>query len=229
MDTLPRLFFAARFLLLCFAALLVPVAADAQQVLSVSPNPSTPISVQATFGTNAASQTVRISNSGRGALKWTVTQPAAQWLSVSPTSGVNSGTLTLTFNTATLPVSSTPYQTTFGINSNGGTATITVRVTVVAATTPTLVANCPANITVASPDGSVVVVTYTIPSPSGGTPPYTPSPSGSPENLSNTGNVSAPFAHSPPMSSRARRVATPVVRKCTARSWLNLFFLSDVR
>jgi parallel beta-helix repeat protein len=179
MDTLPRLFFAARFLLLCFVALLVPGVAGAQQVLSVSPNPSTPISVTATAGTNAASQTVRISNSGRGALKWTVAQPAASWLSVSPTSGVNNGTLTLTFSTSGLAVSSTPYQTTFTINSNGGSATFTVKVTIVAAV-PALVANCPANITVASPDGNAVVVTYSIPTPSGGTSPYTTS--GSPSS-----------------------------------------------
>ena len=182
MDTLPRLFLAARFLLLCFAALLVPGVADAQQVLSVSPNPSTPISVTATVGTNAASQTVGVSNSGRGALKWTVVQPGASWLSVSPTSGVNNGTLTLAFSTSGLAVSATPYQTTFTINSNGGTATVTVRVTIVAAAPPPLVAKCPANITVASPDGNAVVVTYTIPTPSGGTSPYTTSglpPSGS--------------------------------------------------
>ena len=91
MDTLPRLFLAARFLLLCFVVLLVPGVAHAQQVLSVTPNPSTPISVQATFGTNATSQTVGISNSGRGALKWTVVQPAVAWLRISPTSGAACG------------------------------------------------------------------------------------------------------------------------------------------
>jgi hypothetical protein len=100
---------------------------------------------------------------------------------VSPTSGVNNGTLTLTFNTSALAASSTPYTTTFGINSNGGSATITVNVTINAATTQTLTVTCPSNMTVFSSDGSAVAVNYSA-TTSGGQQPvtvtYTP-PSGS--------------------------------------------------
>ena len=156
MDTLPRLFLAARFLLLCLAALLLPSAADAQQVLSVTP---TSVSVQTTFGTNAASQTVRVANSGRAALKWTVVQSTSGWVTVSPSNGVNSGTLTLTFKTTTLAASTTPYSTTFTVNSNGGSQQVTVQVLVKPAATLTV--TCPANITAYSSNGSAIPVTYT--------------------------------------------------------------------
>ncbi len=81
-------------------------------MLSVSP---TSVSVQANAGTNAPSQTVRVSNAGNRALKWSVVQASASWLSVSPTSGVNSGTLTLTFRTSALAAG--PYQTSFRVES----------------------------------------------------------------------------------------------------------------
>ena len=47
------------------------------------------------FGTTANSKTFTISNSGGGTLNWSVTDNRA-WMSVSPTSGQNSGTVTVT-------------------------------------------------------------------------------------------------------------------------------------
>src|SRR5919108_3134036 len=80
------------------AAMFVPLSAEAQK-LSVSP---TSVQVQTIEGTNAPSQTVRISNSGKGSLRWSVVDLTTGWLRVWPTSGVNNGTLTLTFATSGL-------------------------------------------------------------------------------------------------------------------------------
>jgi parallel beta-helix repeat protein len=166
---------AAAFLVISAAALILPRTASAQAVLSVSP---TSVSVQANAGTNPSSQTVRITNAGKGALKWTVAVPSAPWLSVSPTIGVNSGTLTLTFRTSTMGTGQ--YQTSFRVDSNTGSS-ITVPVTVNLAGTALpppppppgqLAVSCPANMNVASSNGSPVVVNYSA-TPSGGVAPYT--------------------------------------------------------
>ena len=172
MDTLPRLFLTARFLLLGFTALLVSGAADAQ-TLSVAP---TSVSVQTNFETNAPSQTVQVRKTGGGALRWNVVQPAASWVTVSPTSGTNNVTLTLTFKTSALPVQAQAYSTSFQVAPVSGTqqpVTVPVFVTIVGSTPPPLTITCPANITVPSPDGSPVVVTYTV-TAFEGTSPVTP-------------------------------------------------------
>ena len=111
------------FLPLFFAVLLLPQSVAAQ-VLSVTP---TSVSVQASAGSNAPSQTVQIRNAGNGALKWSV-QESSSWLSVSPTSGINSDTLTLTFQTSGL--AGGQYQTSFRISSNGGSSDVAVQVTI---------------------------------------------------------------------------------------------------
>src|SRR5436190_7307423 len=121
MNTFAKIARSSRFFLL-FLAILVPRSAAAQASVSVSP---TSVSVQTTVGSNAASQTVRVSNSGKGALKWSVVQPTANWLTVAPTSGTNTGTLTLTFKTSTLAVGG-PYQTSFRVESTGSAATVNV-------------------------------------------------------------------------------------------------------
>jgi uncharacterized protein (TIGR03437 family) len=56
-------------------------------------------------GANPASQTVSISNAGSGTLNWTATASpngGGNWLSVSPPSGTNSGSLTVSVSTAGL-------------------------------------------------------------------------------------------------------------------------------
>ena len=120
----------APFVLLFFAGLLLPVSADAQQ-FSVSP---TSVSVQANAGTNPPSQTVRVKQRGKSTA-WSVVQANASWLSVSPTSGVNDGTLTLTFTTSALAAGQ--YQTSFRVQSSTGSAiTVNVQASLVAAAAP---------------------------------------------------------------------------------------------
>jgi len=100
-------------------------------------------------------------------------QAAAPWVTVSPTSGTNNVALTLTFQTSGLAAQAQPYTTSFSVVSGNQSVTVNVAVTIVAVTPPpppTLTITCPANITVASPDGSPVVVTYTV-TTSGGNPP----------------------------------------------------------
>ena len=152
-------------LLLFSAAVLVPLSAEAQSKLSVSP---TSVKAQTTAGTNAPSQTVRISNSGKGSLRWSVVALTTGWLSVSPTSGVNNGTLTLMFATSGLIPST--YQGSFRVDSNGGSISVNVELTILPA--PALTITCPSNVSVTSPDGAPVVVTYSV-TTSGGVPPVT--------------------------------------------------------
>jgi len=152
------------------AVILLPASAAAQ-TLSVVP---TSVNVQTNFGTNAPSQTVQVRKSGPGALRWTVVQPAAGWLTVAPASGTNNATLTLTFQTSGLAVQTQPYTTSFRVVSGTQSVTVNVAVTIVASAPPTLTVTCPSNISVASPNGSPVVVTYSF-STSGGTPPVTAS------------------------------------------------------
>ena len=114
-----------------FAALMRPSPALAQPVLSVSP---TSFNLQASAGSNVTAQSVQISNAGKRALKWSIVQPTAKWLTVSPTSGTNSGTLTLTFQTSALVAGE--YQTSFRVDSNAGSATsVAVRVSMLASPT----------------------------------------------------------------------------------------------
>ena len=82
---------------LAFAAF--PSIAAAQAVLSVSP---TVVNAEGSVGTNLPAQTVQITNNGNGSLKWSIDRPGANWLSVSPTTGIKDGTVTLTFLTSQL-------------------------------------------------------------------------------------------------------------------------------
>lgn len=140
----------------------------AQTVLSVS---ATSVSSQANAGGNAPSQTVRVSNAGRGALKWSVVRsnPLESWFSVSPTSGVNTGTLTIAFNTVALTPGT--YQGTFRVQVQGSTTSVTVSVlATIVNSAPTLTVTCPSNISLPSSNGSAVVVTYSV-TTSGGVAP----------------------------------------------------------
>ena len=168
--------------LLFSATVLLPRPVEAQPVLSVSP---TSVAVQANTGANATSQTVQVSNAGTRALKWSVVQPGAGWVRVSPTSGTNAGTLTLTFTTSMLAAGL--FQTSFLVQSTTGSAiTVNVQASMVAVAAPPppgqLTLTCPANISATSPDGSAVSVTYTV-STSGGQAPVTVT--GSPASGSN--------------------------------------------
>lgn len=166
MDILTRFARSVRLPLLFFAATFLPLPASAQPVLSVSP---LSVTTEASAGLNAPSRTVQVSNTGTRALKWTIVQSSANWLSVSPNKGTNAVTLTLTFLTAALPVGQ--HQTTFRVESPNGAATVAVVANITAAAPPpTLTVACPANITTASADGNAVPVTFSA-STSGGNPP----------------------------------------------------------
>ena len=168
MDTRTPFSRSGRFLLPFFAAALLPISVAAQPTLVVTP--ATPINLQTNAGTNAPSQTLQISNSGNRALKWTV-QDNASWLSVSPATGVNSGTVTLTFQTSGLAVGQ--YPATVSVTSNGGSTNIAVQVTINPGAPPaTLTVTCPSNITANSSNGLPVAVNYTV-TTSGGVQPVT--------------------------------------------------------
>jgi parallel beta-helix repeat protein len=122
MSTLTNFDRSVALVVLLFATALLPPPVEAQPALAVSP---TSVTVQANTGANATSQTVQVSNAGSRALKWSIEPPGASWLSVSPTSGTNSGTLTLTFATSALPAGQ--HQTSFRVQSTTGSA-ITINV-----------------------------------------------------------------------------------------------------
>ena len=172
MNTFEHFARFVRFVLLVVAATLLPQSLRAQSVLSVSP---TAVSVQVNAGANAPAQTVRISNAGNRSLKWSVVQTSSGWLSVSPTTGVNNGTLTLTFRTSGLPAGQ--HQTSFRVESTTGSSIgVSVQATIVASALPPppsqLTVICPANMSAVSSSGSPVAVTYAA-NTSGGLAPVT--------------------------------------------------------
>jgi parallel beta-helix repeat protein len=119
--------------LIALAALILPSPASAQSILSVSTNS---LSFQASIGANPASKTVQVTNTGKGALKWSVPAPGVNWLTVSPTSGTNSGTLTVSVRTSAFAAGT--YTTSFRVNSSTGAySTVTVNVTVGSTTSTT--------------------------------------------------------------------------------------------
>jgi PKD repeat protein/subtilisin family serine protease len=106
-------------------------------------------------GSNPSNQTLSISNTGGGTLTWSVSD-SATWLSLNPTSGTNSGTVTLSVNIAGL---------------TGGTYNATITITATGASNSpvnipvTLTINAPLTLTIALPNGSEIIPsgsTYTI-------------------------------------------------------------------
>ncbi len=72
-------------------------------------------------GANPASQTVAVSNSGGGTLNWTAAVTSGPWLSVSPASGTNSGTLAVSANINGL--SAGTYNGVITVSATGATNT----------------------------------------------------------------------------------------------------------
>lgn len=87
-------------------------------------------------GANPASKTLSISNAQTGTLNWTVS-PGANWLSLSPTSGSQSGTVTLSVNVAGLAVGTT-YATNVSITGNAANSPQSVPVTLTIVSSPTI-------------------------------------------------------------------------------------------
>lgn len=69
-------------------------------------------------GSNPPSQTVAVSNAGAGTLNWVVTENAP-WLTVSPLSGTNAGTLTASVNISGLAQGT--YSTSITVTATGAT------------------------------------------------------------------------------------------------------------
>ncbi len=92
----------------------------AAPAISLSP---TSLSFTTTVGTNPASQTIGLSNSGGGTMSWTATADSTSpaWLSVSPGSGTGNGTLTAAVNAAGLAAGT--YNKAITIKATGATNT----------------------------------------------------------------------------------------------------------
>jgi parallel beta-helix repeat protein len=136
--------FVIRFFTVVAAALILAWSVSAAGTLSVSP---TSINLQASAGTTVPSQTVTIRNDGKGALRWSITPPAASWVNVSPTSGVNTGTVTVSFPS---PFSAGTYSTSFTVTDGVSPVVVSVNV-VISSTTPPPPSP--------SPDGTMVPTT----------------------------------------------------------------------
>ncbi|MFQ5822677.1 MAG: choice-of-anchor D domain-containing protein [bacterium] len=76
------------------------------------------------FGTSTTQMSFNISNSGGGTLSWNVSKAATWITSVSPSSGMNSGTVTVTVSRSGLQPGN--YQGTVSVSSNGGNQDVTV-------------------------------------------------------------------------------------------------------
>jgi parallel beta-helix repeat protein len=146
-------------------ALLAALPASAGPVLSVS---TTSVTIQGSVGSDA-SATMQVINAGNGALKWSAVGVTPSWLSVSPASGVNTKTLTLTVRTSGFGAGQ--YPASFTLTDGTSSINVSVQVNLITAaalppppppsTATQLFVTCPANASVTSLDGGPVVVNYT--------------------------------------------------------------------
>jgi hypothetical protein len=125
------------------------VNAAAPAVLTVS---STALSFSGVAnGANPSSQTVTVSNTGAGTMAWTAASNQS-WLTVSPASGSNSGTLTISANTSGMAAGTATGAITVNAGA-AGTKTIAVSLAVTAAPTMSLTA-APNAVTLSATAGS---------------------------------------------------------------------------
>ncbi len=101
---------------------------DSAVVLAVAP--TTLLFRGEAEGPSPAPQTVSISNTGRGTLNWNVTDNAP-WLSVSPATGTQTGTLLVSINSAGLAAGT--YNAVMAVNGNAGNAPRTIPIQLVLA------------------------------------------------------------------------------------------------
>lgn len=86
---------------------------------------------------------VQVRKSGSGALRWTVTPPQNRWLSVSPMSGTNNGTLSVTCQTTGLGPGD--YSTLFFVTSGAQSIQVSVFMSLKAVTIPPIPPTPPSN------------------------------------------------------------------------------------
>ena len=99
-------------------------------------------------GSNPATQTISLSNTGGGALSWTATDNAT-WLTVSPASGTGNGTLTVT---ATGTQTAGTQTGTITLNATGATS-VSVNVTFTVTAVPNISLN-PSSLSYAATQGA---------------------------------------------------------------------------
>ena len=117
-------------------------------------------------GANPAAQMIGVSNTGSGTLTWAASDNAA-WLTLTPTSGTNAGTIAASVNTAGLVAGT--YNTTVTLSATGATAkTVPVTLTITQSTSASGFSVSPASLaymgTVGGPN-QVLGVTITNPAP----------------------------------------------------------------
>lgn len=137
-----------------------------RQLLTVAPPPLPPaigtsptsLSFTAQRGSgNPAAQTLNISNTGDGTLTWNASDNAA-WLALSPASGTNNGTITVTAATGTLAAGT--YNATIALGAPGAT-NVQVPVTFTVTSAPVSIALSPSSLTYTGVQGG------SIPAPQG--------------------------------------------------------------
>src|SRR4030095_6046162 len=87
---------AVRLFVFLVATFVVQLSAEAQSAFSVIP---ASMSLQVTAGETPPSQTIQVTNTGGGRLRWAVSTigTATGWIAASPTNGSSSGTVTVSF------------------------------------------------------------------------------------------------------------------------------------
>jgi uncharacterized membrane protein len=96
-------------------------------------------------GTNPSAQSIGVSNVGGGTLSWTASDNAA-WLTLSPVSGTNNGTVTASVNLTGLAAGT--YNATVTVTASGVTAkTLSVTLTITATTAGATIGFSPPSIT----------------------------------------------------------------------------------
>jgi concanavalin A-like lectin/glucanase superfamily protein/BACON domain-containing protein len=165
-------------------------------VLSVS---ATTLSFSGTAGAaDPAAKTFSVSNTGAGTLNWSASE-SASWLSVSPGSGTNAGTVTVT--PAITGLTSGTYTTDITVSAPGATGspkTVSVTLTLDPPATPPVLSSSPASLSFggqqggADPAGKTITVSNT----GGGTLSWTASDDApwltlAPTSGTNNGSVTA--------------------------------------
>jgi len=101
--------------------------ATSTRVITAQQGPELAVSTSLlSFPLGSSSDSFNVRNTGQGSLNWSAA-PSEAWIGVSPTTGTDDTTLTVTVDRPSLPVGGTQVGS-VAISSNGGTATVIVRV-----------------------------------------------------------------------------------------------------
>ena len=136
----------------------IPVTLTLEGSPALSTSPAV-LSFSATEGgSNPASKTISVANSGGGTLSWTASEDAA-WLAVSPASGTNDGTVTVTPSITGLTAGT--YTTDVTVSGAGSSNTIAVTLTVDPPAPPSLAVS-PAGVTFTATQGAASPAAETV-------------------------------------------------------------------